>query len=102
MSVFAYTRGRFAFLEGLDLPLGYPDGVTATRIANQMERNYADLGYGLLHYCRGCRIRPFPGGGGRGSAEEETPRVSDLEPARHARSGCYRPIQKRTIPNYRK
>ena len=40
MSVFAYTRGRFPLLEGLDLPLGYPDGVTATRIANQMVRNY--------------------------------------------------------------
>ena len=40
MSVFAYTRGRFPLLEGLDLPLGYPDGITATRIANQMVRNY--------------------------------------------------------------
>jgi TRAP-type C4-dicarboxylate transport system substrate-binding protein len=36
MSCFAYTRGRFPLLEGLDLPLGYPDGVAATRIANQM------------------------------------------------------------------
>ena len=41
MSVFAYTRGRFPLLEGLDLPLGYPDGVTATRIANQMVNKYA-------------------------------------------------------------
>ena len=40
MSVFAYTRGRFPLLEGLDLPLGYPDGVTATRIANEMMRKY--------------------------------------------------------------
>ena len=40
MSVFAYTRGRFPLLEGLDLPLGYPDGVTATRIANQMVTKY--------------------------------------------------------------
>ena len=40
MSVFAYTRGRFPLLEGLDLPLGYPDGVTATRIANQMVKKY--------------------------------------------------------------
>ena len=30
MSCFAYTRGRFPLLEGLDLPLGYPDGLTAT------------------------------------------------------------------------
>ena len=40
MSVFAYTRGRFPLLEGLDLPLGYPDGVTATRIANEMVQKY--------------------------------------------------------------
>jgi TRAP-type C4-dicarboxylate transport system substrate-binding protein len=40
MSVFAYTRGRFPLLEGLDLPLGYPDGAKATRIANQMVQKY--------------------------------------------------------------
>jgi TRAP-type transport system periplasmic protein len=40
MSCFAYTRGRFPLLEGLDLPLGYPDGVAATAIANQMVRKY--------------------------------------------------------------
>ncbi len=40
MSVFAYTRGRFPLLEGLDLPLGYPDGVTATKIANEMVKKY--------------------------------------------------------------
>ncbi|WP_419663786.1 DctP11: C4-TRAP dicarboxylate transporter periplasmatic binding protein [Desulfosarcina variabilis str. Montpellier] len=34
MSCFAYTRGRFPVMEALDLPLGYPDGMTATRIAN--------------------------------------------------------------------
>jgi hypothetical protein len=34
MSCFAYTRGRFPLLEGLDLPLGLPDGMTATRAAN--------------------------------------------------------------------
>ena len=34
MSCFAYTRGRFPVMEALDLPLGYPDGVTATRVAN--------------------------------------------------------------------
>jgi TRAP-type transport system periplasmic protein len=32
--VFAYSRGRFPLIEGIDLPLGYPDGACATRIAN--------------------------------------------------------------------
>lgn len=36
MSCFAYTRGRFPLLEALDLPLGYPNGMTATRLANEM------------------------------------------------------------------
>jgi len=40
MSCFAYSRGRFPLLEGLDLPLGYPDGRTATRIANEMIKKY--------------------------------------------------------------
>lgn len=40
MSCFAYTRGRFPLLEGLDLPLGYPDGKTATRIATAMALKY--------------------------------------------------------------
>jgi TRAP-type C4-dicarboxylate transport system substrate-binding protein len=40
MSCFAYTRGRFPLLEGLDLPLGYPDGLTATRIANELAVKY--------------------------------------------------------------
>lgn len=40
MSVFAYTRGRFPLLEGLDLPVGYPDGLTATKIANEMVKKY--------------------------------------------------------------
>jgi len=42
MSCFAYTRGRFPLLEGLDLPLGYPDGISATRIANELIAKYAD------------------------------------------------------------
>lgn len=41
MSCFAYTRGRFPLLEGLDLPMGYPDGRTATRIATELTRKYA-------------------------------------------------------------
>ncbi|MBN2049068.1 MAG: TRAP transporter substrate-binding protein [Spirochaetales bacterium] len=40
MSVFAYTRGRFPLLEGLDLPLGYPDGKTATRVANDILKKH--------------------------------------------------------------
>jgi TRAP-type transport system periplasmic protein len=40
MSCFAYTRGRFPLLEALDLPLGYPSGAVATRIANDMVRKY--------------------------------------------------------------
>jgi len=35
-SVFAYSKGRFPLVEGLDLPLGYPDGMAATLIANSM------------------------------------------------------------------
>jgi TRAP-type C4-dicarboxylate transport system substrate-binding protein len=41
MSCFAYTSGRFPLLEGLDMPLGYPDGLTASRIATQMVEKYA-------------------------------------------------------------
>ena len=40
MSCLAYTRGRFPLLEGLDLPLGYPDGISATRIATEMAQKY--------------------------------------------------------------
>lgn len=62
MSCFAYTRGRFPVMEALDLPLGYPDGLTATRIANAFYEKFkpAELddvkvlylhahGPGLLH-----------------------------------------------------
>jgi TRAP-type C4-dicarboxylate transport system substrate-binding protein len=34
MSCFAYTRGRFPSMEAIDLPLGYPSGLAATRVAN--------------------------------------------------------------------
>lgn len=34
MSAFAYNRGRFPVMEALDLPLGYPNGRVATRVAN--------------------------------------------------------------------
>ncbi|HQJ08499.1 MAG TPA: TRAP transporter substrate-binding protein [Deltaproteobacteria bacterium] len=35
MSCFAYTRGRFPVMEAVDLPLGYPNGMAATKIANE-------------------------------------------------------------------
>jgi len=38
MSCFAYTRGRFPVMEAADLPLGYPDGVVATRVVNEFYR----------------------------------------------------------------
>jgi TRAP-type transport system periplasmic protein len=40
MSCFAYTRGRFPLLEGLDLPLGYPNGIAASEIATAMAMKY--------------------------------------------------------------
>ncbi len=40
MSCLAYTRGRFPLLEALDLPVGYPDGAAATRIANELVAKY--------------------------------------------------------------
>lgn len=41
MSCFSYTPGRFPLLEALDLPLGWPDGLSATRIATALARKYA-------------------------------------------------------------
>jgi TRAP-type C4-dicarboxylate transport system substrate-binding protein len=49
MGCFAYTRGRFPLLEGLDLPLGYPDGKTATTIANTILAKYAPKEVGDVH-----------------------------------------------------
>ncbi|MCA1902762.1 MAG: TRAP transporter substrate-binding protein, partial [Candidatus Hydrogenedens sp.] len=40
MSCFAYTRGRFPLLEVLDLPLGYPSGKVATRVAMDIVKKY--------------------------------------------------------------
>jgi len=34
MSVLAYSKGRFPVLGAMDLPIGYPNGVVATKIAN--------------------------------------------------------------------
>jgi len=35
MSCFAYTSGRFPLMEAIDLPLGYPNGITATKVINK-------------------------------------------------------------------
>lgn len=40
MSCFAYTPGRFPALEALDLPLGYPNGYTATMVANDYYKKF--------------------------------------------------------------
>ena len=40
MSCLAYTPGRFPLLEALDLPLWWPDGLTATRVATAMAAKY--------------------------------------------------------------
>lgn len=40
MSCFAYTRGRFPLLEGLDLPLGYPNGLVATQAATAIAKEF--------------------------------------------------------------
>jgi len=62
MTCLAYTRGRFPFMEGVDLPLGYLSGTVATRVVNDIYRKFepAELsdthtlyfhahGPGLLH-----------------------------------------------------
>jgi TRAP-type C4-dicarboxylate transport system substrate-binding protein len=41
ISDLAYTLGRFPLLEGLDLPLGYPNGLAASRITTQLVEKYA-------------------------------------------------------------
>lgn len=40
MSCFSYTPGRFPLLEALDLPLGWPDGLAATRVATALAAKY--------------------------------------------------------------
>ncbi len=40
MSVLAYTSGRFPVMSAMDLPFGYPSGVVATKVANEV---YATL-----------------------------------------------------------
>ena len=40
MSCYAYTRGRFPLLEALDLPVGYENGMMATKTANAIIQKY--------------------------------------------------------------
>lgn len=40
MSVLAYTRGRFPSSEAIDLPMGYPNAVAATKIFNDFYNKY--------------------------------------------------------------
>ncbi len=39
-SVFAYTRGRFPVIGAIDLPFGYPSGVAATAVINEIYTKY--------------------------------------------------------------
>lgn len=39
-SVLAYSRGRFPVLGTVDLPLGYPNGVVATKVANAVYEKF--------------------------------------------------------------
>jgi TRAP-type transport system periplasmic protein len=49
MSCFAYTPGMFPLLEGLDLPVGYPSGMAATQIANEMIAKYKPAEIANVH-----------------------------------------------------
>ena len=40
LSLFGYTRGRFPLLEVVDLPLGYPDGMVATKVINAVYEQF--------------------------------------------------------------
>lgn len=55
MSCFAYTPGRFPLMEALDLPLGWPDGLTATRAATALAAKYnpAELQGAKILYVHG-------------------------------------------------
>ena len=41
MSVLAYSKGRFPVLGAMDLPIGYPNGVVATQIANSVLEKFS-------------------------------------------------------------
>jgi len=40
MTVLAYTRGRFPVMGAVDLPMGYPSGVVATKVANAVLKKF--------------------------------------------------------------
>ncbi|MBF0242063.1 MAG: TRAP transporter substrate-binding protein [Desulfamplus sp.] len=40
MTVLAYTRGRFPVMGAVDLPMGYPNGVVATKVANAVMEQF--------------------------------------------------------------
>lgn len=40
LALFAYTRGRFPVMEAVDLPLGYTSGVQATRVVNEVYKEF--------------------------------------------------------------
>jgi len=39
-SLFAYTRGRFPVMAAVDLPMGYPDGKVASRVAQEFAKTF--------------------------------------------------------------
>ncbi|MDC7125682.1 MAG: TRAP transporter substrate-binding protein [Spirochaetales bacterium] len=74
MSAFAYTRGRFPLLEGLDLPVGYPDGKTATKAANEMVKKYQPEELSGVHV-----LYIHAHGPGILASKKEIHKASDLE-----------------------
>ncbi len=40
MTCLAYTRGRFPLMGAVDLPMGYPNGVVATKVANAVMEEF--------------------------------------------------------------
>jgi TRAP-type transport system periplasmic protein len=40
LCLFAYTRGRFPVMEAVDLPLGYQSGVAATKVVNEVYKQF--------------------------------------------------------------
>jgi TRAP-type C4-dicarboxylate transport system substrate-binding protein len=48
---FAYTPGRFPFIEAIDLPLGYGSGEVATKVANDIYKKYEPKELSDTHVC---------------------------------------------------
>ena len=49
MSCLAYTPGRFPASEAIDLPLGYPNGWVATKVANDFYKTYTPAEFADVH-----------------------------------------------------